>query len=487
MSAAPPAIRLTRAALRAAGRAVPRPPVRIVHIGVGAFTRAHQTWYTAHAADAAHWGIVGFTGRRSGTADRLAAQDGLYMLVERGPAGDRHEVVPNLVAVHPGDRADVLTAALSAPGTAVVTLTITESGYRVRPDGGPDLADPVVRADIDRLRAAAAGPGLAVARPVSALGRLLPGLAARRQAGAPPVAIVPCDNIPANGAFLRRALTGLAAEVAPALAAWVERDVAFVSTSVDRITPRIGEQDVREIAEATGWDDAAPVITEPFADWVLCGDFPAGRPAWETRGARFVGDIAPYEARKLWTLNAAHTLLASLGRLRGHRTVAEAIADPVCRAGVERLWDDAERHLPAGLGIPGYRRALLARFGNRRIEHPLAQIAADELTKLRLRVVPVAERELARGRSAAGCALPVAAWIATVTAGQGSGSQEPPEVARARTAPSPHTALLAALSPDLAADERFRRQVAEALRTLPATPVRNHAPNPDSAEKGTHR
>ncbi|MFC3996954.1 mannitol dehydrogenase family protein [Nocardiopsis sediminis] len=468
MSTVLPAARLSRAALRAAGHAVPAPPVRIVHLGIGAFARSHQAAYTAHAADAAGWGIAGFTGRGSGAADRLAAQDGLYTLVERGPAGDRTEIVPNLVAVYPGQRTDALAAALRAPGTAVVTITITESGYRVRADGGPDTDDPVVRADIAALRAAGAGGSGAGARPVTPLARLLLGLEARRRAGAPPLAVVSCDNLPDNGGLLHRALAGLAEEAAPDLAAWVDGAVSCVSTSVDRITPRIGPHEVGEIAAATGWNDAAPVVAEPFADWTLCGDFPAGRPDWESAGARFVGDIGPYEARKLWLLNGAHTLLASLGSLRGHRTVADAIADPACRAAVERLWDDAVRHLPGGLGLPAYRRALIERFANRRIEHPLAQIADDALTKLRLRVVPVAERERARARPASGCVLPVAAWIAAVMADPAAGGPASAEIARALAAPSPPTALLTLLSPALAGDDDFRRRVEDALRRLPA-------------------
>ena len=221
---------------------------------------------------------------------------------------------------------------------------------------------------------------------------------------------MPCDNLPENGPLIRRALGRLAQEVDPTLADWLPLGTSFVSTSVDRITPRLGPDDRTLVATATGWFDETPVVTEPFADWVLAGDFPSGRPQWETAGARFVDDITPWEARKLWMLNGAHTLLASSGRLRGHATVAEAFADPVCRAQVDELWEEAARNLPSVETVE-YRQALAERFANPRIVHLLDQIAEGSRTKLRLRIVPVALAERAAGRSAVGAATAIAAWI----------------------------------------------------------------------------
>ncbi|OHV21357.1 hypothetical protein BBK14_26820 [Parafrankia soli] len=445
-------------------RTTPAPPVRIVHLGLGAFCRSHTAWYTHHAADSSDWGIAAYAGRtrsRDLTA-RLARQNGLYSIVERGPVRDRVEVIGSIVRAHSGGDVPRLVADLSAAATAIITLTITETGYRLRADDTPDWDDPSVVADAEILRGVARGTvTTSDARPVTALGRLLLGLDARRRAGSGPVAVVSCDNLSDNGGRLRRGLSALAAGCLPETAAWIAEHAAFVSSSVDRITPRLAADEAAALAAE--YADEAVVVTEPFRDWILCGRFPAGRPAWEAAQARFVADIEPWEARKLWLLNGAHTLLACLGLVRGHDTVARAVADPVCRDAVNRLWNEAERHLPDGLDVPAYRRALLERFENPRIEHPLAQIAIDTLTKLRLRVVPVAERELAAGREAAGCATAIAAWVVAARRGALPQDASSESVRRAAGAPDPVLSMLTLLSAELAKRRRpFQSRIAAA-------------------------
>ncbi|WP_328825538.1 mannitol dehydrogenase family protein [Tomitella gaofuii] len=449
---APP---LTRAAV-----AAPAPPVRIVHMGLGAFHRAHQAWYTARSADADAWGIAAFTGRSPQAAEELSAQGGLYTLIERGDDEDRAVIVPSISAALDGADMTAFRAHVSAPATAVVTLTVTEPGYHLRPDGEIDLDDPAVAADIRGLSAEPAS-----AAPTTAPGRLLAGLEARRRGGAGPIAVVPCDNIPANGALVHRALTSLAGEVDPGLARWIEETVAFVSTSVDRITPRTTDADRAAAAALTGYADAAPVVTEPFSDWVLSGEFPAGRPEWESAGARIVADIAPFEQRKLRLLNGAHSLLAYLGILRGHGTVAEAIADRGCRSAVEGFWAEARRGMPPALGAEDYCAALTARFANPRIAHHLRQIGMEGVSKLAVRVTPVARQERAAGRSAAGCVVPLAAWTALATRGRLPADAHADAVRRAAHADDPAAALIALLDAELAADapliDRIRRCAAE--------------------------
>lgn len=427
------------------------PPVRIVHVGLGAFHRSHQAWFTAHAADSAEWGIAAFTGRRPEAAMKLEEQGCVYTLVERGPVEDTFELIGSIVSAAPGDDIAAFVGALASPQVAVLSLTITEAGYRLRPDGPLDLDDPEVAADVLLLSRLFAGVAAGeVPAPATALGRVLLGLEARRLTGAPPIAIVPCDNLPDNGRLVGDALAALAAQTSPALAAWLPAGTAAVSTSVDRITPRLEPEDRQLVATATGWFDETPVIAEPFADWVLSGDFPSGRPHWESAGARFVDEIRPWENRKLWMLNGAHTVLAASGRLRGHETVAEAIQDPACRAEVERLWDDAVRQLTS-VETDDYRLALIERFANPRIVHRLAQIAEGSTTKVRVRIVPVALAERAAGRGAEGCATAIAAWILSEHGDSGE------QATRER---------LRELSAELAADLPFADRVVRELQTL---------------------
>jgi fructuronate reductase len=379
-------------------------PVRIVHLGLGGFFRAHQAWYTGAAPDAADWGIAAFTGRSRTLADRLNRQDGRYTLVVRGPQHDEMSVQRAVVAAYPGTDLESWCDHLARPEVSVVTLTVTEAAYRRVRGGGLDLDDPDVRADLAALQRG----GTTGTTP----GRLVAGLAARRAANAGSLAVVSCDNLPGNGPATERVVTDLAEAADPALAAWIREQVSFVTTMVDRITPRTTDDDVRAVAEQTGWADAVPVVTEPFTEWVLSGAFPAGRPAWDAAGARFVDDVHPHETRKLLLLNGGHSLLAYAGSARGHDTIAEAVTDPVCRRWLDQWWDEASRQVPLPAeDLVAYRAALLDRFANPRIRHTLAQIAADGSQKLPIRVLPVVRAERAAGRIPPGAVRILAAWI----------------------------------------------------------------------------
>ncbi|WP_336603855.1 mannitol dehydrogenase family protein [Agromyces seonyuensis] len=441
-----------------------------MHLGLGAFHRAHQAWYTAHASDAAEWGIVAFTGRSRDLVDRLTPQDAVYTLVERAADGDRFEFIPSIVRVEAGDDVPAFVAAVADPQVAILTLTITEAGYRLAAGGSPDREDALVASDVDLLHSAltgaSVGDAILTARPATALGRVLLALDARRRAGAGPIALVPCDNLPDNGGLVQRALTGLAGRISPDLTEWLAASVSVVSTSIDRITPAIDtDAESQAVLEATGWLDAAPVVTEPFSDWVLSGEFPAGRPDWESAGVRFVDEIATWENRKLWMLNGAHTVLAAFGQTRGHTVVSTAIDDPVCRVLVEGLWDDDARQLPE-FHLADYRAALLERFRNPRIEHRLAQIAQDSTTKMRLRIVPVAIGELEAGRDGSGCAAAIAAWMLGVRAGTAPLPDGIDAAAVAEFEASDRHTLLNALDPRLAADVGLTAHVADALAAL---------------------
>lgn len=363
-----------------------RPQVRIAHLGLGHFHRAHQAWYTQRAderatdaASSGGWGIAAFTGRSPRAAEALAAQDGVYTLITRAADGDTAEIVQSLVRAQDGAGSE-WERTLADPDVAVLTVTITERGYEagsVRSVAGDSVES-------------AAGRG------ESAGQRIARGLEARARASAGPIALVSCDNLSGNGDALRRAV--LDAVHDPELVAWIDSNAAFVSTMVDRITPGTTDDDRATARELTGYDDAAPVVTEPFSEWILCGDFPAGRPAWDTAGARFVDDVEPYERRKLWLLNAGHTLLAATGIPRGHETVAEAFADTECRMLLEDLWAEARVVLPFDeTTTDASLAALRARFANPRIAHRLTQIDDGSLQKLRQRQAAIMAARLTAG------------------------------------------------------------------------------------------
>ena len=337
---------------RTAGQGRAAAPVRVVHLGLGNFFRAHQCWYTERAPDAADWGIAAFTGR------------------SRAP------------------------------------ITVTEAGYLRGADGGLDVGRPEIQADVEALRD---DPRRLVR---TAPARLVAGIAARRRADAGALALVPCDNTPGNGALAERVVHDLAALVDADLAGWLREWVAVVTTVVDRITPRAAPEDVRTVLESTGFEDRCPVVSEPFHEWVLSGAFPAGRPGWENAGATFNDDVTPYEHRKLWLLNGAHTLLAYAGSSRGHATVAQAVADETCRSWLEEWWAVASPHLdqPAA-DVAAYRAVLLERFANARMHDRLERIAADGSQKLPIRILPVLRAELGAGRLPAGATRVLAAWI----------------------------------------------------------------------------
>ena len=390
--------------LSRAGRAAP--PVRLLHLGLGNFFRAHQAWYTEYCGGSADWGYAAFAGRGSDLATRLAGQDGLYTLVTRAPDADGYEVIRSVARAHPAADHAAWLRDFASPQLAAVTLTVTEAGYLRRPDGALETENAALQGDLTALAADWSAPVRTVP------GRLVAGLAARRRVDGGPLAIVPCDNMAGNGPVAARVIGELAERLDPALAEWIDGSVSFVSTAVDRITPQTEPDEAAAVLAATGKRDECPVVTEPFAEWALCGGFPAGRPDWDDAGAVFTADVTPYENRKLWLLNGAHSLLAYAGSIRGHATVAQAIADETCRAWVEDWWAVAGPHLPQPAdAVEEYCRALLERWANPRICHQLAQIAADGSQKLPVRVLPVLRAERDRGRIPLGATRILAAWI----------------------------------------------------------------------------
>jgi fructuronate reductase len=376
----------------------------IVHLGVGAFHRAHQAACVDEclAAGERDWGIVGASLQSASTADALGPQDGLYTLAERGSDGEKLRVIGSIgrVLVAPQDPARLLDT-LTDPRIRIVTLTITEKAYLRNAAGDLDTAHPGIVADL-------ANP----ARPQTAHGFLVEALARRRAAGTKPFTILSCDNLPSNGATLHRLLVQFAALRDASLAKHVE-GVSCPSSMVDRIVPATTDADRARVAETLDVEDAWPVMTEPFRQWVIEDDFPMGRPDWEKFGVEMVRDVRPFEEMKLRLLNGAHSSIAYLGLLAGHDTVAKSFGDPAIRAFVKALWAEAAPTLPgdAGLDPESYVAALTERFDNTALQHRTAQIAYDGSQKLPQRIIGSALDRLAAGAGADHLMLAVAAWI----------------------------------------------------------------------------
>lgn len=399
--------------------------VGIVHLGLGAFHRAHQAVFTEDAAAATGelgWGILGVTQRSARVVDQLAPQDGLYGVLTKGAEQTSLRLVGSLrdVAFPGTDTARVMTT-IAAPTTHVVTLTVTEKGYRRAAGGGPDLTDPDLAADLASLAAELRGGSTDPAPARSPVGLLLRGLALRRRRDSGPLTVVCCDNLADNGAVLG-ALVGAALDAVPggdALRGWIEGSVRFPGTMVDRIVPATSDAHRDEALGLLGLTDAGLVVGEPFSQWVVEDSFAGPRPAWERAGATLTSDVAPFERAKLRVLNASHSTLAYLGALRGHPTIAQAVADPDLAGAVRALVDEdvlPTLVAPDGLDLARYRDDVLERFANPNTGHTTVQVAMDGSQKLPQRLLGTVRDRLAAGAVPVAAAGTVAAWIAYVHA-----------------------------------------------------------------------
>lgn len=395
---------------------ISRPATGIVHLGLGAFFRAFGCVYVADAMAAAGgaWGITGVSLRSPATRDALKGQGWAYHAVTLAPEGThaRRINVLNDVLVAPEDPAAVL-AAMSDPAVLIVTLTVTEKGYCHNPATGalnPDHPD--------------VAHDLAHDLPVSAVGYLVRALQLRHAAGVAPFTVLSCDNLPDNGKLVRGVVLDMARRIDPALADWIEDCVRFPSCMVDRITPATTAQDIATVAELTGQTDAAPVMHEPFAQWVIEDDFVDGaRPDLAAAGVEMVADISAHEDMKLRMLNGTHSALAYTGYLAGHETIAQTVADPAFAAYVRMLWAEIMPAVaaPDGVHLPDYANALFDRFANPAIHHRTWQIAMDGSQKLPQRLLGTLRANLENGRPSPGLMLAVAAWMRYVTGRDESG------------------------------------------------------------------
>ncbi|RFC61998.1 mannitol dehydrogenase family protein [Fulvimarina endophytica] len=377
----------------------------IVHLGAGAFHRAHQAVFVDDclARGETDWGIIAASLRSADTRDALAGQDWLYTYAERDGASERLRIIGSLVdfLVAPEDP-DALIHALADPRIRIVTLTVTEKGYHADPGTGALIEDhPDILHDL-------ADP----ARPRTIYGFLLAALIRRRAAGALPPTLVSCDNLASNGRLLNACLARFS-ELAlrPDLAAHIREDVACPCVMVDRIVPATSEADRQAIAGRIGFEDRAPVVAEPSFRWVIEDSFSGGRPSLEASGAEFVEDVAPYEHMKLRVLNGAHTAIAAIGQAAGLETVADVVALPPVRAFLDAYWAEILPTLDPKTDPEPYAAELRTRFANTALCHRCEQIATDASQKVPQRLLaPLAELRDA-GRPSEAVVMAVALWI----------------------------------------------------------------------------
>ncbi|WP_434739905.1 mannitol dehydrogenase family protein [Micromonospora sp. SH-82] len=450
--------------------------VGIVHLGLGAFHRAHQAVYTEEAIGVAggDWGIVGVAPRSRSVIDPLAEQDCLFSVTTLSGEGSTTRVVGALAGVrHAAGDPQAVVDLLADPAVRVVTLTVTEKAYQLDPVTGRLRADPEVAADLSTDRPPRTVPGL-----------LLRGLAARAKADAGPVALVSCDNLPANGARLRGLVEQALrqARMPDDVLDWVSTGVTFPGTMVDRIVPASTPETLATAQRTLGVGDLAAVCAEPYRQWVVEDDFPGGRPAWERAGAVLTTDAGAWERLKLRSLNGVHSAIAYLGALAGYATIADALAMPHLTTVLRRLVAEeiaVSFTPPDGVSVAGYGDEVLSRFANPAIRHRTLQVAMDGSQKLPQRILHTVVDLRAAGRSARLTALVVAAWLRFAAGQADDGTALPlddPLADRIRAAlggagtPAATVDAVFALDEvfpaEVAADDEFRADVTDWLTAL---------------------
>lgn len=381
---------------------------RICHLGMGAFQRSHQAFALHRLHQRAlclDWGIVGIGLRLSDRAlhEALTAQDGLYSLWTLDGTNVDVEIVGSVVE-HIDACSDVSAAlaAMAAPLTRIISLTVTEAGYCLGSDGQLDLEHPDIVHDLANPQS-----------PRSAIGMLVRALEMRRTTLAGGLTALSCDNIIANGKKLRSSLVGFAIKCDRSLADWILENVRFPCSMVDRITPAMTEERRLAFCAEAGFEDLAPVACEAWFQWIIEDDFAAGRPLFEQVGVVFSDDVERFETMKVGLLNGSHSALSHAALLLGYHSVHEAVADPMLRAWLQAYMHEVAETLqaPSGIDLETYSEQLLCRFSNAAIADRLQRLAQDTREKFRQALVPPVMSRLRRNQPAKYLSLAISLWI----------------------------------------------------------------------------
>lgn len=446
----------------------------IVHLGIGAFHRAHQAVVIDDlvASGATDWGIIAASLRSADTFDALAPQDCLYTVAVRSGAGTEHRIIGSVLETQVArENPARLIARMADPAIRIVSLTVTEKGYCHSPQTGElNIAHPDIVHDLANPDAPRSAPGFIVA-----------ALARRRELGMAPFTVLSCDNLSANGHTVRKILTQFANLRSRELGQWIANNVACPSTMVDRIVPETTDADRAAVAVELGMADAWPVISEPFTQWIVEDRFPAGCPDFARAGVQLVSDVTPFEHMKLRLLNASHSALAYLGYLAGYETIADVMTNDRFAAFARGVMQESAPTLsmPAGTDLAGYSASLLKRFANPALHHRTWQIAMDGSQKLPQRLLGTMQDRLRMGLPIDTHALAVAGWMRYVTARDETGKaidvRDPlaAELAAIAAKAGPVADRLApalldvrSIFGELGADARMRSAVTRALAKL---------------------
>ncbi|WDB23963.1 fructuronate reductase [Escherichia albertii] len=384
---------------------------RIVHLGCGAFHRAHQALYTHHLLEStdSDWGICEVNlmpGNDRVLIENLKKQQLLYTVAEKGAESTELKIIGSMKeALHPEiDGCEGILNAMARPQTAIVSLTVTEKGYCADAASGQlDLNNPLIKHDLENPTT-----------PKSAIGYIVEALRLRREKGLKAFTVMSCDNVRENGHVAKVAVLGLAQARDPQLAAWIEENVTFPCTMVDRIVPAATPETLQEIADQLGVYDPCAIACEPFRQWVIEDNFVNGRPDWDKVGAQFVADVVPFEMMKLRMLNGSHSFLAYLGYLGGYETIADTMTNEDYRKAAFALMMQEQAptlSMPEGTDLNAYAKLLIERFSNPSLRHRTWQIAMDGSQKLPQRLLDPVRLHLKNGGSWRHLALGVAGWM----------------------------------------------------------------------------
>ncbi len=462
-----------------------------IHIGVGSFHRAHQALYLDDLLalpDTERWGECGLGVLASDIRmrDALESQDHFYTLIERSAAIQTARVIGSLIDyIYVPEARESAIEKMAAPDTRIVSLTITEGGYFIDEGTGEFVAEhPAIQHDLRHLD-----------QPTSSIGLIAAALDRRRNRGLPPFTVMSCDNLQSNGHVISKVLRAYTSLSNPALEHWIAANVAFPNSMVDRITPATTPADTEEVRSRFGIDDAWPVVTEPFRQWVIEDAFSNGRPQWERVGAQFTSDVASFEIMKMRLLNGSHLAMAYLGALSGFTFVQDIMADPLFVSFIERFMEEVTPVVPriAGVSVTEYKQTLIERFSNPTINDQVTRICSEGSAKIPKWLLPSIQQLLNTGAPTTLLSLVVASWLFYL--GQGiDQSGRALDIVDARAAeltriaksagsdPRPMFALRSIFGESLPANEGFVVAVEAALQMLssigPAATMRMYLARP---------